>query len=135
MTMIMNKNKAAQLLAEKIITKFLLPYKLCYPFINLRIHEAIGVGVDIVYRACLEEMKILKCKPIIQYTKEGKVIRQWESIHAAEKALGISTGNITVVLNPNSEKRPLRLTAGGFKWEYVNKDDRVKQNIIKRKTK
>ena len=127
----MDKSKAAQKLTEEIMQEFRLP-NLCRNAINIRIHMAIGVGIDIGHRACLDEQKILKCKPVIQLSKEGKVVKTWESITAAEKALGISSGNITGVLNPNIKKRPIRHTAGGFKWKYVDEDDRVKQDIIKK---
>ena len=125
----MNPNKAAQKLTDEIVTEFRLPHCLCSDFINTRMHIAIGVGIDIGHRACLDEMKILRCKPIIQLTKEGKVVRQWESIRAAERALGISDGNITGCINKN----PRRHTAGGFKWKLVDDKDRVKQNICKPK--
>lgn len=51
-------------------------------------------------------------KPIIQYTKGGKFIAKWEGAKEAEKALGISDGNIWLCCNKK------RKTAGGFVWRY-----------------
>ena len=124
----MDKNKAAEKLTEEILQEFYLP-NICRKAINTKMHIAIGVGIDIGYRACLDEQNVTKCKPVIQLSKEGKVVKCWESIRTAERALGISTGNITGVLNHHYGRH----TAGGFKWRYADENDRVKQDIIKKK--
>ena len=55
-------------------------------------------------------------KPILQYTKDGNFIAKWESAKEAEKALGISDGNIWLCCNQK------RKTAGGFVWHYEGCD-------------
>lgn len=51
-------------------------------------------------------------KPVLQYTKDGKFIKKWAGAKEAEKALGISDGNIWMCCNHK------RKTAGGFSWCY-----------------
>lgn len=55
-------------------------------------------------------------KPILQYTKDGKFVARWEGAKEAEKALGISDGNIWMCCNLK------RKTAGGFVWRYEGCD-------------
>lgn len=49
---------------------------------------------------------------IIQYTKDNKFIKEWNSIKEANKVLGIDKGNIS------SCCRNRRLTAGGYIFKY-----------------
>ena len=49
--------------------------------------------------------------PIIQLTKDDKVVKEWVSAHSAAKELGLSQGNIWGVIHGN------RKTCGGYKWE------------------
>ena len=51
-------------------------------------------------------------KPIIQYTKEGNFIKEWDSIISASKTLNVCSQSINRCLKG---KRP---TAGGFIWKY-----------------
>ena len=106
----MDPDKAAEKLTEEIIQEL-------RPTILKRVRMAIGVGANLGREEVLNTMKINKCKPILQLTKQGQVLREWESITAAEKALKISTGNISGCLNPH--KQPPRHTAGGFKWKFT----------------
>ena len=53
-------------------------------------------------------------KPILQYTKEGKLIKEWSSSIEASRVLGIHRGNII------SCCKGKRNSAGGFVWLYVN---------------
>lgn len=50
-------------------------------------------------------------KPIVQYTKEGEFIREWECTKDASIELGLDAGSICDCLNNN------RNTCGGFKWQ------------------
>ena len=52
-------------------------------------------------------------KKVKQLTKDGKQIKEYESVYFAEKETGISGGNIWHTCVGN------RKTAGGFKWEFV----------------
>jgi group I intron endonuclease len=51
-------------------------------------------------------------KPIIQYTIDGKFIKEWDSIISASISLNINDGNICSNLKGNYK------TAGGFVWKY-----------------
>ena len=51
-------------------------------------------------------------KPIIQYTKEGNFVKEWDSIISAAKTLNICSQSINRCLKG---KRP---TAGSFIWKY-----------------
>lgn len=54
------------------------------------------------------------CKPIIQYTKDNTLIREWESGLEAGSTLGIHKNCISACL------RGKQKTAGGFIWKYKN---------------
>lgn len=54
-----------------------------------------------------------KRKRINQYDREGNFIKQWESIHEAEKKLKIYHINIIKVCKGE------RFTAGGYIWKYA----------------
>lgn len=49
--------------------------------------------------------------PILQLTKKGEIIKEWVSAHAAAKELGLSQGNICMVING------FRQSCGGYKWK------------------
>ena len=82
--------------------------------ISDRIGYAFTIGFEAGRKQMLIDQKVTKPKPVIQMTKAGLVIKQWESITAAEKALGISPGNISGCLTGKHGRH----TAGGFKWKY-----------------
>lgn len=48
--------------------------------------------------------------PVLQLTKDGELVKEWVSSHAAAKELGLSQGNIWTVINGG------RNTCGGYKW-------------------
>ena len=52
-------------------------------------------------------------KPIIQYTREGEFVREWDSTISAAKPLNILLQSINRCLKG---KEP---TAGGFIWKYA----------------
>jgi hypothetical protein len=51
-------------------------------------------------------------QPISQYTIDGDFVASFDSIYAADKALGIGSGGILYVLQRKN------FTAGGFRWFY-----------------
>jgi hypothetical protein len=60
----------------------------------------------------------LYTRGVRQLSLDGKAIAEFKSIVEASKATGVYKGNIGTAC------RGIRLkTAGGFKWEYVSKDD------------
>ena len=50
--------------------------------------------------------------PIIQKTKDGEIIKEWESLQKASDELNIERSNISHCLRGRIK------TSGGFKWEY-----------------
>lgn len=60
-------------------------------------------------KATKESIKVCS-KPVIQYTKDGKVISEYKSAVEAERTTGIK--NISTVCNGR------RLQAGGYIWKY-----------------
>ncbi len=51
-------------------------------------------------------------KAVIQYTKDGKFIKEFHSMHYAESQTGVPNGAISDVCTGKGK------TAGGYKWEY-----------------
>lgn len=54
-------------------------------------------------------------KPVVQYTKDGKLLQVYESIRLAEKITGISNQVISCCCKGN----PHHSTAGGYIWRYA----------------
>lgn len=52
-------------------------------------------------------------KPVKQLSKDGGLIRIWESIKEAAKELNICSGDISRAANNK------RYTAGGYKWQFA----------------
>lgn len=55
-------------------------------------------------------------RPVLQYSLDGILLREWPSVSEAERSLQISGGHISEVC----KHRKGRLTAGGYRWEYKN---------------
>ena len=53
-------------------------------------------------------------RAVLQFSPKGMFIARYLSIREAQRATGISSGNISKVC----KKRYGRKTAGGYKWEY-----------------
>ena len=57
-------------------------------------------------------------RPIIQYSKSGEFIREWQSAAEVKRVLGINNSHIIQCCRGN----PKHTTAGGFIWKYKEKD-------------
>ena len=70
-----------------------------------------------------------KAKMVIQYDKQGKIIKIWDYAKQAGEELGINTNGITKCCRGEGK------SAGGFCWKYLNNitDDDLKRYIIKNK--
>lgn len=55
-------------------------------------------------------------QPILQYSLDGVLLREWLSLSEAGRALQISIGHISAACK-HQKGRP---TAGGYRWEYKN---------------
>jgi hypothetical protein len=58
-------------------------------------------------------------KKVYQFSKDGVLIREWESISSASNELGIDSSSISSVCKKNS----CRKIAGGYIWRYEGDDD------------
>ena len=54
-------------------------------------------------------------KPVGQYTRDGKLIKVWQSTKEVERQLGFANGNISKVARGELK------TAYGYVWKYVEK--------------
>ena len=53
------------------------------------------------------------CKPVGQYTQEGKLIKIWQSLSEVQRQLGFSRGNISGAAHGKHK------TAYGYVWKYI----------------
>ena len=53
--------------------------------------------------------------PILQFTLDGELVKEWPSLHEAERKLKISQSNIGKCLKGR------RKSAGGFVWRYAHR--------------
>lgn len=56
-------------------------------------------------------------KTVAQYSKDGELIKVWQSAREASRQLGISQGNISLAVQGK------RKTCGGFVWKYAENDN------------
>lgn len=71
-------------------------------------HEHAQKGIPMT-----EEQKRKMRKPIYQLTLSGEIIKYWEGLTEAAKALNLGDGNICKCCKDNTK------TCGGFKWKYA----------------
>jgi len=55
-------------------------------------------------------------KAVGQYTKDGELVKVWQSTHEVERQLGFAQGNITRAANGKYK------TAYGYVWKYVEEE-------------
>lgn len=55
-------------------------------------------------------------RAVLQYSKDGNLIKKYDSIAMASSETGISSGNISVCCSGNGRQK----TAGGYIWRYAN---------------
>ena len=64
-------------------------------------------------KAMSEALKGVNAKKVLQFTKSGELIKEWQSAYEAHRELGISQGNICACCNGK------RKYASGYVWRYV----------------
>lgn len=67
-------------------------------------------NIGVIY--CLTDPR--NRKPIVQYDKSGKLVKEWNCCETATRELKIPDGNIHHALNGKYK------TATGFIWKYKN---------------
>ena len=64
-------------------------------------------------KAISDALKGVNAKKILQFTKYGEFLREWQSAYEAHRELGISQGNICACCNDK------RKYASGYIWRYA----------------
>ena len=65
-------------------------------------------------KAISDAMKGVNAKKVIQYTKSGEFIREWQSAYEAMRELGIAQSGICNCCNGKLK------SAGGYVWRYAD---------------
>ena len=65
-------------------------------------------------------------KPVIQFAKDGTLIRKWDCLKDVERSLGIPQSSISLVLKKKYK------TAGGYIWKYYDIDTYLIGNLNNR---
>lgn len=73
----------------------------------------IGGGSKAAKEAIKEKLSI----PILQFTKDGELVKEWPSAHEAERKLGIFRSSICSCL------KGYHKSAGGFVWRYASSSE------------
>ena len=73
----------------------------------------IGGGSEAAKKAVKEKLSI----PILQFSKDGTLIKEWPSLNEAEHQLGIFRSSICNCLKGRYK------SAGGFVWRYASSSD------------
>ena len=75
-----------------------------------KIGGKIGGGSESAKEVTKEKLSI----PILQFSKDGELIKEWPSLCEAERQLGIARSNICACLKGHYK------SAGGFVWRYAH---------------
>ena len=62
---------------------------------------------------CIES----KYKPVIQYSLDGNILKEWKSLKEVSEYLLINRNTIRMVCNNQ------RKSAGGYKWKFKQNDN------------
>lgn len=66
----------------------------------------------------------LKDGSVVQWTRDGKKVRQYKNAEAAARALGVRSSRISMVLSGYKYRGSItRKTAGGFRWMFKEEYD------------
>ena len=70
-----------------------------------------------LHREMYSNSRKKKSIPILQFTKDGELVKEWPSAQEAYRQLGISKGNICSCLKGRNK------SAGGFVWRYARSSE------------
>lgn len=79
-------------------------------------HRTVGGFVWIYKGDKFEKPSPLNCKPVVQYSLDGKIIKKWNSTSEAARENGISRSKITDCCRGEKE------IVGGYHWEYYTEN-------------
>lgn len=122
-----NKGKRKPLKVHRIVAEAFVPNPDNKPQVNHKNEiktdnhvenlEWITAKENLNYGTRNERARKAISKPVAQYTKDGKLVKIWQSTREAGRELNISNGNISSVARGNQK------TCGGFVWKYVENDN------------
>lgn len=114
---IQENNKKYYLYVHRLVAEAFIDNPNNYPYVNHKDEIKTNNNVENLewctpkynanYGTCKERMGLAHQKKVKQYTKDGKLIREWKSYSEAEKALGLTPGDISKYVNSK------------FHWESV----------------
>ena len=78
-----------------------------------------NTGCPVCYRQKNKGGNHHGAKKIFQYSKDWQLIKEWDCISEASRALQINSSNISMCA------KHIRAFAGGYRWEYTNTGKRV----------
>ena len=81
---------------------------------NLKISISLKGHTHILTEESKNKMRLSHNKPVIQFTKEGTFVAEYESALVAKNITGINNGHIGDCCKGK------RKSAGGFKWAFKN---------------
>lgn len=116
---LMKNGNCKQLLVHRVVASTFLDNPCGFPCVNHKDEDKTNNSAENLewcsyrynnrYNNLVERNTEKKKKKILQFDKEGKLIKEWNSIEEAQKTLKIH--NISYCCKGS------RLTAGGYKWE------------------
>ena len=77
-------------------------------------------------KALSDALKGVTAKKILQFTKSGELIKEWQSAYEVHRELGISQGNICACCNGK------RKSAGGYIWKYAEDLSDMLESLFER---
>ena len=112
--------------AHRLVAKAFIPNPNNYPIIN-HINKIKDDNRAKNLEWCTNQYNTeYSCaKPILQFTKDGKLVRKWESAVIAEQELGINKVSIRRCCKGYKKNK----TAGGYIWRYHYKSIWLKNHV------
>ena len=110
-------NKVKKMRVHRLVAETFLPNPKNYPIINHRDENPSNNILDNLEWCDISYNTAYSCgKPVLQLTKEGKIIKLWNTAIDAQNDLNIDHSQISACC----KNKPKYYTAGGFKWMYLD---------------
>lgn len=96
---------------ENRLNNFVKNIEWCTQKYNMEYSNVIEKGIE---KQCWKKANEVTSKPVIQYTKDGKFVAEFESVNEAQRKTGVNISQISKVC---TNKKGYK-SAGGYKWSY-----------------